>query len=1057
MLGAIVERFQAVLVFAVLLFFVGIISYTNLPRESAPEIRRPLIFVNTAYPGVSAQDMEALVTKPIEDELDGLEGLDKLTSTSRMSLSMVVAEFTQDTEVEIALRRVKERVDIAKTEIPGDAEEPEVRELNFSDQPFLILVLSNENGLEVLEKATEYFEEEIKAINGVLDVRVSGKNEKELLVELDPSRLKHYGFAIDDVVQAVQDEHITIPGGVLRNDQQNLAMALTGEIKDVSVFEQLVVNARGKSARIKDIGRVGLVAKPKETIARMNGLPAITLSVTKRSGENLIHIVEEIKKLLEEESHKLPHGTQWDFSYDESDQIRDMVYDLENNIVTSFLMVVMVTLFFLGPVNAVFVSIGIPFSMLLSFIVLSFLGITLNMVVLFSLVLALGMLVDNGIVIVENIYRHRSEGRGRLEAAISGAKEVALPIATSTLTTILAFFPIIFMPGIMGEFMGYLPKTVIVVLASSLFVALTITPTFCGRFLDARKEDQEKLLGDDGWFGKLLRQYERHLKLALHYPMSTIGLAFLVVISGIMLYGLFGKAPIFFPALDPDVATVDIELPPGASLAATDAVTRKVQAYVPSVPADLDSLQTTVGRGVGTGMSQGGLDANKANLRLGFVPFIDREIPAKQTILDLKGALKEFTDAKIKVSEMEGGPPKGHPISYEVRGEDYRVIGLLSEKIKAIISTHEDAFEDIDYDYERGKPEIKVEIDRERAAHFGLGTRQISQTVRRAINGGIIGKFRQGKDEYDIVVRYLAPYRDSIADLAKLEIIDGDTRVPLSALGRIGSEANVSVIKRNDRRRAVNIWADFKPDFSDRKEIERVTQDIRQKVAALPLPLGYQVGKGEGNKTQEESQEFLGQAFLFACAMIFLVLVIQFNSVVQPLIILVAVTLSLGGVFWGLLLSYQEFVIIMSGIGVISLAGVVVNNAIVLIDFINITYRKTGDMFTAIVEASKTRLRPVLLTALTTVIGLLPMGFAISFDFHTFTIQMGSQSAQWFRAMAWAIIYGLTLATLLTLIVIPVFVLLGHRMEVKGAEFFSRLPERVKGMSFSLKSGKRGA
>ena len=982
--------------------------------------------------------MESLITEPIEAELEGVEGLDKLTSTSRFSLSTVVAEFTGDTAVETALRRVRERVDVARTGLPADVDPPGVRELNFSDQPFLIMVLSNPNGLQVMEGAVDFFEEEIKAIPGVLDVRVSGSMQRELAIELDPARLKQYGFSIDDVMDAVRAEHVTIPGGHIRNSHQQLDLAVTGEIKDAAIFGEIVVRKGERHVRLKSLGKVGLGYKAVETLARLNGEPAISLAVTKKAGENMLRVVSDIRRLAKTHGNRLPHGTKVDWSWDESEKIRDMVYDLENNIITSFVLVVLVTLFFLGPVNAVFVSIGIPFSMLISFTVLSIMGITLNMVVLFSLVLALGMLVDNGIVTVENIYRHRSLGKSRIDAAAEGVGEVAVPVATSTLTTTLAFLPIIFMPDIMGEFMSYLPKTVIIVLFSSLLVALSITPAFCSRFLNLRRQDSS-----GKGMGRLPALYERALRQTLQYPWRTLVFAFAMVIGGIVLYTVLGRPPVFFPALDPDVVKVEIEVEAGASVQRSDAVARKVADQVPGVPASLESVQTTVGR-TGGGMAGGGLDPAKASLRLGFVPWMERQIPARDTMEALKEKFRDFVDGSVRVTQEKNGPPQGHAISYEIRGQDYGVIGALADKVKAILARHEQHFEEVDYDFEEGKPELRVQIDRQRAARYGLDTRSIAGTVRHAFKGGVVGQYHLDKEELDVVVRYASPFRDSLPDLKKLEIVDGDERIPLAALGEIRPEATVSIIKRNSRRRAVNVWADFLPDLDDRQVVRDVREGIARAVAELQVPPGYSIVSGEGSRTRDRSTAFLANAFLVALALIFLVLVIQFNSVTQPLIIMISVFLSLGGVFWGLLLTGKTFVIIMSGIGVISLAGIVVNNAIVLIDFINVLGRGGMDWREAVIRASCTRFRPVLLTALTTVIGLIPMAFAVSFDFHTLSFQVGSQSAQWFRSMAWAIIFGLSFATLLTLFVVPVLMLLDRRLREGLVRVPAAVEERIR-------------
>ena len=431
MIRWIVEKYQAVFVFTFIIIVMGIISYQSLPRESSPEIRRPMIFVTTPYPGVSAEDMESLVTREIEAELDGLTGLEKLSSTSSLGISQIRAEFNGDTDVETALRRVKERVDIAKADLPEDAMEPGVKELNFSDQPILIINISNPSGLEALEGGAKYFEDELKKVPGVLDVVVNGLLEREVEVSLDPARLSHYNLSVDDVLQSIRNENVTIPGGQLKNIVQEYSLSVSGEIGSPQDFGSLVVAKGTKQVRLKDLGSVEFIYKDPETINSMNGVPAISLSVKKRSGENLLRIIDEVKELLRQHNDRLPYGSTVQYSFDQSKDVKSMVADLENNIASGLILVLIVTLFFLGTVNALFVSLGIPFSMLISFFVLDSLGITLNTVVLFSLVLALGMLVDNGIVIVENIYRHRGLGKDRLRAAIDGTSEVAMPIATS--------------------------------------------------------------------------------------------------------------------------------------------------------------------------------------------------------------------------------------------------------------------------------------------------------------------------------------------------------------------------------------------------------------------------------------------------------------------------------------------------------------------------------------------------------------------------------------------------------------------------------------------------
>lgn len=1037
MIKKIVENYQAVFVFAIMITIVGLVSYFKLPRESAPEIRRPLIFVTTIYPGVSAKDIESLITEEIEAELDGVTGLDKLTSTSSEGMSRITAEFLGDVDVETALRRIQERVDLAKPNLPEDAEDPMIKELNFSDQPIFIVNISNPNGLETLEDSVDFFEEEIEKIPGVLDVNISGKLTKEVEISLSPTKMRHYGFSLDDVRNAVRNENITIPGGTLKNVVQNYSLSVSGEIKEPKDFEQIVVTTKGgKRAKLKDLGTVAFRYKDPDTYNRMNGEPAISIAVTKRSGENMIRIVDDIKSLLERHKHELPAESKMVYSFDQSKDVEAMVKDLENNIFSGLVLVLVVTLFFLGPINATFVSLGIPFSMLISFIVLNFLGITLNVVVLFSLVLALGMLVDNGIVIVENIYRHRSLGASRIDAAISGTSEVALPIATSTLTTILAFFPIIFMPGIMGEFMQYLPKTVIIVLTSSLLVGITITTVFCSRFLRIDEKSQRKMTDGSGFFHSLQDRYVELAKKILAKTSTAyaiLGISFVIVITGIAFNSIFGREAIFFPKLDPRIAKASITAPAGTPLEVTDKITRDIERIIPTAKGSLEHVQATSGT-LGGGRS--GLETNKANIRIGFKPFLEREVKAKSTIAELQQIVRNYPNAEVKVQEIQGGPPSGHDVSYEISGTDYRIMGQISEQLLSFINEHKAAFEDIDSDYEAVKPEIEVQIDRERAAYYGLNTRLIASSVRSAMNGSKVSTFRQGKNEYDVIMRYNLNARNQLTSLEQLEIVKDDKRIPLATVANIGHKATVTTIKRRERKRAVSVWADFKPNIEQKSEIKNL---IDQKVSNIKTLPGYGVRSGEGQRVREESAQFLMQAFLVALLLIFIVLVLQFNSVTQPLIILISVFLSLGGVFWGLLVSQKVFVVIMSGIGTISLAGVVVNNAIVLIDFINQLRQEGYSPKDAVIEGGRTRLRPVLLTAITTVIGLLPMALGISLDFHEFSVQLESESSSWWAPMAWAIIFGLSFATILTLFVVPALMYLDLTKEEQWETFKQRL------------------
>ncbi len=1009
-----VRKHAAVFSFVVLIIIIGVMAYLQLPRESSPEIKQPYVFVTTLYPGVAAKDIENLVTRPIEEEIDGLEGIRALTSTSQQSFSFVMVEFTSDITVETAVRRVRERVDIAKTELPDDVEEPAVQELSSSSWPILVISLTHPGGLPEIDQAADRIEEELKRIKGVLEVNVSGRLNREVAIDLDPVKLEHYGFSLNDVIGALQSEHVTIPGGMLKTASKNFSIDVTGEIKDASVFEQVMINVDDISVPLAEIGSAKFTWAEPETYSRVNGQPAISLSISKRSGENIVHIVDAAREAMERLAPELPEGTTVVFSQDQSEHIRDMVLDLENNIFSGLLLVLLVTFFFLGSVNALFVSMAIPLSMLMSFFILQLMGITLNMVVLFSLVLALGMLVDNGIVVVENIFRHASMGKSRMQAAVDGTSEVAMPIIASTLTTCLAFFPIIFMPGIMGDFMSFVPKTVIVVLSCSLVVALTINPVFCARFLKISEKNRRQIMEGSTGFHAFQTWYSKVAGRAVRHPGVTVGVITLVVILGFFLYFSAGKEPFFFPSMDPSEASITLEAPQGTPLATTDSMIAEIEKEVADVPGSIDNYQSTTGRG--TGWFSGGSEYHKGNVQVAFTSFVNRSIKAQTTIDSLRMRLHDFTGARVIIEAREGGPPTGNPISYRIVGADYAIMGNYADSMLAIMEEYPE-LKLIDTDYEPAKPEARVAIDRKKAAFYGLSTAQVAQTVRTAMHGATVGRFRKGEDEYDIMLRLGKPFRSSLRSLTDLQVVTrGGGRIPLSSLALIEQRSSVGTIKRRELQRAVEVWADFQEGVQNKRQI---SAEIDQRVNALQMPPGYRLEEGEGEQFRSEATDYLGQAFLIALFLIFIVLIAQFNSLMQPVIIMVSVALSLGGVFWGYFLSGQTFVIIMSGIGCIALAGVVVNNGIVLIDYTHILIRDGVHWKDAIVNAATTRLRPVLLTAITTVLGMLPMALGVSLDFHKFGIQVGSMSSQMWQPFAWAIIFGLSFATVMTLIVVP--------------------------------------
>ncbi len=1011
MIQFLVNKFIPVLCFAILIVIVGVNAYNTLPRESEPEIKVPWIMVNTAYAGVAAKDIESLITTKIENELNGLDGLELISSSTYQSYSSIWLEFSADKTVEEALRLVKDGVDNVQSDLPEDANEPIIKEVTMSDwAPILTIVLSHPKGVAVLDSFSKDLQERLNSIDGVLDTTMSGDQTWELAVELDPVKLEHYGLSINDVQYAIMSEHTTIPGGILKNDKKNYSLSVTGEIKDPTEFSEIIVQSEDIKVKLNNLGSVSFKPEDPSSLARINGEAAITLQVKKKVGANVIGLIEDAKLIIDQMELEIPSGGEITITNDSSNTINDMIADLENNMFTSIILVLLITFLFLGKTNSIFVSIAIPFSMLISFFILQILNITLNQMVLFSLILALGMLVDNGIVIVENIFRHAAMGKTRKVAAIEGTKEVAGAIIASTMTTCLVFFPILFMPGVMGEFMSFIPKTVIIVLLASLAVGLSITPVFCSKFLTISDKAQKKMVEGSGFFGKLQHGYYKVLTFSIKRALRFIISSVIICIIGIVLYFMFGKEPVFFPDMDPGQVRVSIDAPSGTSIGETDKIVKRIEEIIPDSPSSLASYTSNTNSG------------GDASITVNYADYTERDISGEDAQLALSKNLEHISGANIVVESNTG--MGGNDISYRVVGDDYSILGDLSNQLIGIIKEY-DEIKIADTDFESSEPEYLIEVNREKAAFYGLSTQTISSTIRNAINGSSVGKYRVGDDEYDINVRYKEDSRDSLQSLQNLQLIVDGKRIALRNIAKIVPGTTIGVIKRENLKRTVNVFANFRKDLPNTATIKN---EIDKKVSNMKaaLPEGYDIVLGADGEMQSEATGFLGQAFIVALFLIFILLIGQFNSIADPFISLFASFLAVGGVFWGFFLFEMSFGIIMSGIGCISLIGVAVNNCIVLVDYTNILIRGGMEWRLAIPEAGKTRLKPVILTALTTVLALIPMGLGISFDFHTMGMQFDSETAVMWKSFAWAMMFGLTFSTFLTLIIVPTMLSVKH-------------------------------
>jgi multidrug efflux pump len=1014
-----IDRSTTVFVLLALIFVTGVFSYIVLPRESSPEVVVPIIIVTTTYEGVAPSDMESLVTVPIERKLTGLSDVKKIESTSIEGVSSIVIEFEADSDIDSALQKVRDKVDQAKQDLPQDADDPVINEVNISEFPILVMSLTGNYPIAVLNEIAEDIEDDLETVRGVLDVAVVGGVEREIQIIADPARIAEYGISFADLIQVTQLENVNTPGGSMDLGEAKYLMRTPGEFKTPEDLEGLIVKmGPAGNVYLRDVAEVRDGFKDQATISRTNGTPSVTITLSKRAGANIVDMARDVKEALRRMEDRFPAGVEVGITWDESVYITDMVSDLENSVLSGLLLVLIVIFIFLGFTNAVMVSLAIPVSMLITFTVLYMSGVTLNMVVLFSLILALGMLVDNGIVVVENIYRHVQEGEERHLAAKRGAAEVAWPIIGSTFTTLAAFFPMFFWPGIFGEFMIYLPMTVSISLFASLFVGIIVNPALASAMMRRHEKNKRR-----GGRHPILHTYEKVLRIALAWRGVTFALA---IASLVIIVALFAAdaTVVFLPETEPPQAFVRIECPEGTNLDTSDRFVRQVERIVEAYRENLDYVIANVGsEGAGPGVFGSGNATHISQVTLDFPKLEDCTIPPSRVLELIREDLGAVTGAEVRINQMDMGPPTGPPVNVEISGDDYEVLARLALEARELIRDVP-GLVDLRDDYSQGQPELRVVVDRQQAWRTGLNTQLVGITVQAAINGRKAADFRDGDNEYDVTVRFPESFRADITNIESMNLINlAGEPVPFSAVARLEQGTGLGSIKRINRKRTVTVSAEVTRD----RTAPEVLADVQAILGKqLRLPSGYTVAYTGENEDSEETQVFLLQAFVIAVFLVTMVLVTQFNSVTKPLIIMTSVILSLGGVFLGLLLFDMPFGILMTGIGCISLAGVVVNNAIVLIDFID-QLRETGmPVREAIVQAGVVRFRPVMLTAITTVLGLVPMAAGVSVDFRALFTgrfadvwRVGGENSQFWGSMAIAVIFGLSFATVLTLVVVP--------------------------------------
>jgi multidrug efflux pump subunit AcrB len=1142
-----VNNRTTVLVITFIILFAGVFSYVTVPKESFPEVVVPEIYIGTAYPGNSPTDIEKLITRPLEKEINTITGVDEIVSTSQQGYSAVQVKFDFDVTPDEALRKVKDKVDVAMSdpEFPKDLPaDPNVFELNFSElMPVMNVNLSGEYSLDDLKEYAELLEDRIEDLPEISKVDIRGVMDKEVEVQVDYLKAEAMQISFNDIANAISQENLTISGGDVNIDDYRRSMQVIGEFESPDEIADVIVkNEKADVVYLRDIAEVRFKEEEKESFAREYLQPVVSLDIIKRAGENLIEASDKINAIIAEAvANDLPENLNISITNDQSDQTRAQVEELQNSIIFGVILVVGVLLFFLGLRNALFVGVAIPLSMFMSFMILNAMGITFNTMVLFSLVLALGMLVDNGIVVVENVYRLMDEkGMNPLQAAKYGVGEVAWPIIASTATTLAAFVPLAIWPGMMGEFLKYLPITLIIVLSSSLFVALVINPVLASLFMrasadikpnnrrsnivsgilvaagllfvllsfgaeapDANTEGVSNglrvfgnillvagILGflnayvltpmadrfQGSFLPRLESAYERFLAwvLAGKRPWAFFfGTAGLLVVA-MVLMGLFTPKVEFFPSNEPQYLNVFIEKPIGTAIEETNRVAKEIEHRVlavvngeefqmpnPKTGEQESFLVNSVIGQVGNGTSdpnqgpQMGNTPHKARITVSFVKFQERRGLSTNDVLNaIREDLRNYPEAEIVVTKNENGPPQGPPINIEIKGEDYDSVMHYASTMKRFIEDRRIAgIEELKLDVNKNKPEMPVTIDRDKARRYGLSTAQVGNAIRTALFGQEVSTFKDGEDDYPINIRFAEEYRNDPDALMNQKITFRDPatgrikQIPISAVASYDKSNTFSAVKRLDLDRVITIQSNVLEGYN----ANEIVQKIKSELTAFDMPENLSWEFTGQQEEQQKELNFLITALIIALFMIFLIITAQFNSISTPFIIGFSVFFSLIGVLLGLVIFQMDFVILMTMIGIISLAGVVVNNAIVLIDYTNLIRERMKEenglaederlpfdqVVKAIVEGGKTRLRPVLLTAITTILGLLPLAVGLNIDFVGFLadydpgIYVGGDNNIFWKPMSWAIIYGLTFATFLTLVIVPVMYWYLNRMKYK--------------------------
>ena len=1100
-----IDNKTAIYIVVIIITLMGISSYNSLPKESFPDIVVPKFFISTVYAGNSPSNIENTITKPLEKKLKSIPGVKKLTSNSMQDVSLITVEFNTSVTIDKARQQIKDKVDEAKSDLPtGLTRQPFVKELAFSELPIMYINIAGDMDLQKLKEYADDLKDKIEGLKEITEVKMVGAPDREIQVNLDMYKMQSLQLGMQDLERAIGSENVTISGGQIPMDGTKRTISVKNEFKTIDELSNLIISSQsGARVYLKDFAQIVDTVAETQSYARLGGKNVITLNVIKRAGENLISASDKIKEAIDElKETQFPKNIDIKITADQSDKTKLTLHDLINTIIIGFILVTLILMFFMGVTNALFVALSVPLSMFIAFIFMPTMGFSLNMIVLFAFLLALGIVVDDAIVVIENTHRIFDNGKMDIKiAAKKAAGEVFLPVLSGTITTLAPFIPLAFWPGIIGKFMFFLPVTLIVTLLASLFVAYIINPVFAVDFMKPHHEEFKSYgkitrkawlrlllyavvaivfyIGGSIAYGNLMiffavfmivhrlflykvienfqtkawpsfqRGYTNLLIWGLKRPYAL--LAYTVLLFGFSIFLMAVRSPnvVFFPEGDPNNVFVYVKLPEGTDPSKTNEVMKLVEKKVNTIVGEnnpvVSSIITNVTIGVTDPQDEDQSSySNRGKIAINFVEFSERNGQSTMKYLkELQTTKWNIAGAEITANKEQSGPPVAKPINIEIKGDKFEELVENAKNLKRFLQESDvPGVADLKTDFVDNKPEIVFDIDRERANREGISTVQLAMEIRKAVFGiDNPSKFRDANDEYPIQLRYNYDQRTNVEQIKNLNITFRDMNmggmlrsVPLSAFCDIRYENTYGGIKRKQNKRVITLSSDVLEGFNANNVVAKLEQVAKEYKSTGAVEVKF-TGQQE---EQAETGAFLGGAMMSAIGIILLVLVIQFNSIGKPIIILSEIVLSVIGVLLGTAIFKMDMSIVMTGIGIVALAGIVVRNGILLVEFAEEERLKGISLYEAIVDAGRTRMTPVILTAFAAILGLIPLAVGLNIDFEGLLAQgsphihFGGDNVVFWGPLSWTMIFGLAFATFLTLLLVPAMYLIAERLKRKA-------------------------